>query len=149
MLAFPYRYAHSHGRQRTCSFRDRFSSSSFSLKPSDSISQVNDLSPEAEVTTQHMVKRRKLRATSTWDHFREAQGNEPRTLCGRLLHYCTYCRNPSWSTHISSNARYHLEKNHHIVIEEDSKPRDKRQLAIENAFPERQSNSCRKLEKPK
>ncbi|KAJ0131331.1 hypothetical protein HZ326_25571 [Fusarium oxysporum f. sp. albedinis] len=77
---------------------------------------------------------KELRTTLTWDHFREAQGNEPRTVSGRLLHYCTRCRYPSWSTHISGNARYHLEKAHHILVQEDSKSQDKRQLAIENAF---------------
>ncbi|KAH6981441.1 hypothetical protein EDB80DRAFT_536657, partial [Ilyonectria destructans] len=81
-------------------------------------SQVASTLSEPEASTQHRTKRRKLRATSTWDHFREAQGDEPRTVSGRLLHYCTRCRNPSWSTHISGNARYHLEKAHHILVQE-------------------------------
>ncbi|KAH7204945.1 hypothetical protein AU210_012377 [Fusarium oxysporum f. sp. radicis-cucumerinum] len=109
-------------------------SSSSSVLPSDSASQAASTLSEPEASTQHTTKRRKLRATLTWDHFREAQGDEPRTVSGRLLHYCTRCRNPSWSTHISGNARYHLEKAHHILIQEDSKSQDKRQLAIENAF---------------
>ncbi len=55
-------------------------------------------------------------------------------MSGNLLHYCKRCRNPSWSTHISGNARYHLEKSHHILVRESSNSQDKRQLAIENAF---------------
>ncbi|KAJ6436407.1 putative AC transposase [Purpureocillium lavendulum] len=55
-------------------------------------------------------------------------------MSGNVLHYCKRCRNPSWSTHISGNARYHLEKSHHIVVQESSTSQDKRQLAIENAF---------------
>ncbi|KAG7410316.1 Zinc finger BED domain-containing protein RICESLEEPER 2 [Fusarium oxysporum f. sp. raphani] len=109
-------------------------SSSSSVLPSDSASQAASTLSEPEASTQHTTKRRKLRATLTWDHFREAQGDEPRTVSGRLLHYCTRCRNPSWSTHISGNARYHLEKAHHILVQEDSKSQDKRQLAIKNAF---------------
>jgi hypothetical protein len=102
--------------------------------PSDSVSQAASTLSELETPVHYTVKRRKLRATSTWDHFREAQGNEPRTISGKLLHYCTRCRNPSWSTHISVNARYHLDKTHHILVQEDSKSQDKRQLAIENAL---------------
>lgn len=110
-------------------------SSSSSVLPSDSVSQAASPPPDPEgPSTQHAPKRRKLRATTTWDHFREAQGDEPRTACGRLLHYCTRCHNPSWSTHISSNARYHLEKTHHIIVQEDSKCQHRRQIAIENAF---------------
>lgn len=109
-------------------------SSSSSVLPSDSISQVASTLTEPDASGQRTTKRRKLRATTTWDHFREAQGNEPRIVGGRLLHYCTHCHNPSWSTHISGNARYHLEKTHHILVREDSKSQDRRQLAIENAF---------------
>lgn len=109
-------------------------SSSSSVLPSDSASQVASTLTEPEASTQRTTKRRKLRATTTWDHFREAQGNEPHTVSGRLLHYCMHCRNPSWSTHISGNARYHLEKNHHIFVREDSKSQGRRQVAIENAF---------------
>lgn len=81
-----------------------------------------------------MVKRRKLRAVSTWDHFREAEGDEPHAKGGKILHYCRRCRNPPWSTHISGNARYHLENAHNVVVREDSRSQSKRQLAIENAF---------------
>lgn len=107
---------------------------SSSVLPSDSVSQIASTLTEPDASTQPTTKRRKLRATTTWDHFREAQANEPRTMSGRLLHYCTHCRNPSWSTHISGNARYHLEKTHHILVREDSKSQDRRQLAIDNAF---------------
>ncbi|KAH8654229.1 hypothetical protein BGZ61DRAFT_373922, partial [Ilyonectria robusta] len=110
-------------------------SSSSSVLPSDSASQVASTLSEPEASSaQHTVKRRKLRATSTWDHFREAQGDEPRTISGKLLHYCTRCRNPFWSTYISGNACYHLEKAHYILVREDSKSQNRRQLAIENAF---------------
>ncbi|KAJ6437990.1 putative AC transposase [Purpureocillium lavendulum] len=111
------------------------SSSSSSVLPSDSVSQAATTLSEPEASsTPRTVKRRKLRATSTWDHFREAQGDEPRTAIGNVLHYCKRCRNPSWSTHISGNARYHLEKSHHILVRESSNSQHKRQLAIENAF---------------
>ncbi|KAK2926771.1 hypothetical protein FoTM2_013641, partial [Fusarium oxysporum f. sp. vasinfectum] len=110
-------------------------SSSSSVLPSDSASQFASTLSEPEASsTEHTVKRRKLRAIATWDHFRGAQGDEPRALSGNLLHYCKRCRNPSWSTHISSNARYHLKKAHHIFVREDSSSQNKRQLAIENAF---------------
>ncbi|KAF6514233.1 hypothetical protein HZS61_006489 [Fusarium oxysporum f. sp. conglutinans] len=110
-------------------------SSSSSVLPSDSASQFASTLSEPEASsTEHTVKRRKLRAIATWDHFRGAQGDEPRAISGNLLHYCKRCRNPSWSTHISSNARYHLKKAHHIFVREDSSSQNKRQLAIENAF---------------
>ncbi|KAJ0126326.1 Uncharacterized protein HZ326_30572, partial [Fusarium oxysporum f. sp. albedinis] len=90
-------------------------SSSSSVLPSDSASQFASTLSEPEASsTEHTVKRRKLRAIATWDHFRGAQGDEPRAISGNLLHYCKRCRNPSWSTHISGNARYHLKKAHHI-----------------------------------
>ncbi|KAL3587789.1 hypothetical protein FPOAC2_13688 [Fusarium poae] len=110
-------------------------SSSSSVLPSDSASQFASTLSEPEASsTEHTVKRRKLRAIATWDHFRGAQGDEPRAISGNLLHYCKRCRNPSWSTHISGNARYHLKKAHHIFVREDSSSQNKRQLAIENAF---------------
>ncbi|KAJ6440261.1 putative AC transposase [Purpureocillium lavendulum] len=109
--------------------------SSSSVLPSDSVSQVASTPSDSEApSARRTVKRRKLRATSTWDHFREAEGDEPHAMSGNVLHYCKRCRNPSWSTHISGNARYHLEKSHHIVVQESSTSQDKRQLAIENAF---------------
>ncbi|KAJ0132561.1 hypothetical protein HZ326_24355, partial [Fusarium oxysporum f. sp. albedinis] len=108
-------------------------SSSSSVLPSDSASQFASTLSEPEASsTEHTVKRRKLRAIATWDHFRGAQGDEPRAISGNLLHYCKRCRNPSWSTHISGNARYHLKKAHHIFVREDSSSQNKRQLAIEN-----------------
>lgn len=80
-------------------------SSLYSMLPSDSIWQVaSTLSDPDASLSQHAVKRRKLRATLTWDHFRGAQGDESRIVSGRLLHYCMHRRNLSWSTHISSNA---------------------------------------------
>jgi hypothetical protein len=110
-------------------------SSSSSVLPSDSASQFASTLSEPEASsTEHTVKRRKLRAIATWDHFRGAQGDEPRAISGNLLHYCKRCRNPSWSTYISGNARYHLKKAHHIFVREDSSSQNKRQLAIENAF---------------
>ena len=106
-----------------------------SLLPSDSISQAaSSLSEPDPSPCQHPVKRRKLRAVSTWDHFREAEGDEPYKKAGKVLHYCKRCCNPPWSTHISGNARYHLENAHHVVVREDAGPQSKRQLAIENAF---------------
>jgi hypothetical protein len=90
------------------------------------------------LSIQHIIatsgKRRKLRATSTWDHFREAEGDEPPTKDGNVLHYCKRCGNPTWSTYVSGNARNHLESAHHTFVQEDSRPQKKRQQAIENAF---------------
>ncbi|KAM3446980.1 hypothetical protein NHJ6243_010196, partial [Beauveria neobassiana] len=87
-----------------------------SLLPSDSVSQVDSsLSDPGLSACPHPVKRRKLRAVSTWDHFREAEGDEPHKKAGKALHYCKRCHNPPWSTHISGNARYHLENAHHVV----------------------------------
>ncbi|OAA34473.1 transposase-like protein [Beauveria brongniartii RCEF 3172] len=121
-------------------------SSSSSVLPSDSVSQVASTLSELEASSsQHVVKRRKLRATLTWDHFPGAQGEEPRTISGRLLHYCTLCRNASWSTHISGNARYHLEKAHHILVRGDSKSQTKRQVAIENAFARTTASQLQQL----
>ena len=106
-----------------------------SLLPSDSISQAaSSLSEPGLSPCQHPAKRRKLRAVSTWDHFREAHGDEPHRKAGKVLHYCKRCHNPPWSTHISRNAWYHLENSHRVVVREDSASQSKRQLAIENAF---------------
>ncbi|OAQ57507.1 transposase-like protein [Pochonia chlamydosporia 170] len=100
----------------------------------DSISQAaSTLSDPESASSQPMVKRRKLRAVSTWDHFREAQGDELRTKGGQIR-YCRRCCNPPWSTHISGNARYHLENTHHILVREGPRSQNNRQIAIENAF---------------
>lgn len=104
-----------------------------SLLPSDSISQAASSEPDISPCL-YPAKRRKLRAVSTWDHFREAEGDEPHKKAGKVLHYCKRCRNPSWSTHITGNARYHLENAHQVLVREDSGSQSKRQLAIENAF---------------
>ncbi|KAM3468042.1 hypothetical protein MY5147_008325 [Beauveria neobassiana] len=106
-----------------------------SLLPSDSVSQANSsLSDPGLSPCPHPVKRRKLRAVSTWDHFREAEGDEPHKKAGKVLHYYKRCHNPPWSTHISGNARYHLENAYHVVVREESGSQSKRQLTIENAF---------------
>ncbi|KAK9443882.1 transposase-like protein [Metarhizium brunneum] len=122
-------------------------SSASSLRPSDSISQAPSSLSEPDLSPcQHPVKRRKLRAVSTWDHFREAEGDEPHMKAGKVLHYCKRCRNPPWSTHISGNARYHLENAHHVVVRQDSWPQSKRQLAIENAFARTTAMQARQTE---
>src|SRR5579871_5222502 len=108
-----------------------------SLLPSDSLSQAPHNRPtpsEAETSSSQCVKRRKVRATSTWEHFRESEGDEPHTKDGKVLHYCKRCINPRWSTYVSGNARYHLESEHHIFVQEDSRLQQGRQQAIENAF---------------
>src|SRR6266480_7192211 len=106
--------------RRSSSSQSDATSGPSSLLPSDSFSQALSSRPtpsEAETSSsRHVVKRRKLRATSTWDHFREAEGDEPRTKDGKIIHYCKRCSNPRWSTHVSNNARYHLKSEHHIVI---------------------------------
>ncbi|KAM3468047.1 hypothetical protein MY5147_008330 [Beauveria neobassiana] len=92
-----------------------------SLLPSDSVSQANSsLSDPGLSPCPHPVKRRKLRAVSTWDHFREAEGDEPHKKAGKVLHYYKRCHNPPWSTHISGNARYHLENAYHVVDDCDT-----------------------------
>ncbi|EFZ03287.1 transposase-like protein [Metarhizium robertsii ARSEF 23] len=59
-------------------------SSASSLRPSDSISQAPSSLSEPDLSPcQHPVKRRKLRAVSTWDHFREAEGDEPHMKAGK------------------------------------------------------------------
>ncbi len=63
-----------------------------------------------------------MRATLTWDHFREAEGDEPHIKDGKILHYYKRCSNPRWLTYVSGNARYYLESEHHIFIQEDSRP---------------------------
>lgn len=114
---------------------DAASGTSSSILPSDSISQIADSPSDPGLSPcQHPAKRRKLRAFSTWDHFREAEGDEPHKKAGKILHYCKRWRNPPWSTHISGNARYHLKSAHHVAVREDSGSQLKRQLAIENAF---------------
>src|SRR5579871_4272218 len=79
-----------------------------SLLPSDSLSQAPHSRPtpsEAETPSSphhpRVAKRRKVRATSTWDHFREAEGDEPYKKDGKIIHYCKRCNNPRWSTHVS------------------------------------------------
>lgn len=124
--------------RRSLSLQSDATSGISSLLPSDSFSQALDSRPtpsEAETTSSPRVaKRRKLRATSTWDHFRGAEGDEPRAKDGNILHYCKRCGNPSWSTYVTGNARRHLESEHHIFVQEESRPQKQRQTAIENAF---------------
>lgn len=124
-------------------------SDSSSVMPSDSASQVvGEISDDKSSNLQDIagfVKRRRLKAISTWDHFRQAQGDEPRTRNGKLLHYCKRCVNPTWSTHISGNARYRLETVHHAVVREQSNSATRRQLAIENAFARTASRQLQRL----
>jgi hypothetical protein len=79
-------------------------------------------------------KKRLVRAESTWDYFREPEGDEERYYeKKRRLHYCKQCS--KYSTSISSNARYHLEHTHFIhVIEGPIKADIQRQQAIQVAF---------------
>src|SRR5436190_9852275 len=114
------------GSRRSSSFQSDAASGPSSIQPSDSFSQALDNRPapsEAEASSsQRVIKRRKLRAKSTWDHFREAEGDEPRIKDNKILHYCKRCGNPTWSTHVSINDRKHLESEHDIYIQEDSRP---------------------------
>jgi hypothetical protein len=113
-----------------------------SLAPSDSASQAFSNrtpletpfeAPSESVTT----KRRKLRALSTWEHFREAEGNEQRV--DKWNNIIRYCRRCNYHTPISKNARRHLEKSHQIIVGGESRPNNKRQQAIENAFARQKS----------
>ena len=101
--------------------------------------------PSSESSERYTKKRRLARAESTWDHFREPQGIED---CfdreKRRLHYCTICT--KWSTGVSSNARYHLEKTHHVFINEAPSGNDKkRQQAVNVLFTHLKEKDVRKI----
>jgi hypothetical protein len=77
-----------------------------------------NLSPSTSSYTEPPHKKRRiLKAEHTWEHFRNPVGSEPQyDEKKRRIHFCKRC--PKWSTSISSNARYHLEKAHQIIVTE-------------------------------
>src|SRR5205809_6378435 len=112
-----------------------FSIDSSSPAPSSSISHQDD----TESTTQR--KRRKIRAKSTWEHFRDPKPKEKAVNNqNQRLHYCTRCIQRPWSTASTTNAIQHLQKEHRITSSHlDPKNQDTRLEPIEIAF-RRQGN---------
>jgi ribosomal protein L44E len=113
-----------------------FSNNRSSVGPESSISHQE--SPESEVS---LAKRRKLRATEVWNHFREPQGNEPAfNKQKQRLHYCSRCKSKAWSSGTTKNAKNHLEKEHGIKIDNKGfKNHKARQESLSIAF-QRQAN---------
>lgn len=65
------------------------------------------------------VKRRKIRATTTWEHSRPTTSNEPtHDSSNRKFFYCKYCTRKTWSGSITTNIRRHLSSKHNIAVEE-------------------------------
>ena len=63
----------------------------------------------------------KIKATETWEHAREAEGDEPKLGSnGKKLLYCIYCtKNPPYSTWVTANFRRHLQSGHDILVKKD------------------------------
>jgi hypothetical protein len=62
-----------------------------------------------------------IRAENTWSEFRDPEDDEPvfDDKKGRL-HYCKRCL--KWVNSVFSNARYHLEKEYHMIVIEGPTP---------------------------
>src|SRR5947208_3271011 len=73
--------------------------------------------PESDESS---VKRRKIQATTTWEHSRPSTSNEPTHDCSkRKYFYCKYCTRKTWSGLITTNIRRYLSSKHNIVVEEN------------------------------
>lgn len=111
-----------------------FSTPSTPTTPSlNALSFLNSRPPKPDRAREDIsLKQRKRRAEDVWDHFREPQEDEDkRGRHGQSLMYCKIC-DGRWSTAITTNARGHLAKKHHIYIEvAESKGRKSRQMALD------------------
>ncbi|PVH90615.1 hypothetical protein DM02DRAFT_507587, partial [Periconia macrospinosa] len=64
-------------------------------------------------------KTRKLRASNTWAYSRCPRDKETeRDSSGRKLFYCKFPRCP-FVSHVTTNIRNHLKKNHNLIITEE------------------------------
>ena len=117
-----------------------FSIDSSSPAPSSSISHQDD----TESTTQR--KRRKIRARSTWEHFRDPKPKEKAVNNqNQRLHYCTRCIQRPWSTASTTNVIQHLQKEHSITASHlEPTTRDARLESIKITF-RRQGNLIQHL----
>src|SRR4051812_13873152 len=69
------------------------------------------------LTSNPAIKRRKLRATSTWEYGREPIGNEAaRDSSNRRIFYCKYpgC---NFSSVVTTNIRLHLKTRHKVNMD--------------------------------
>jgi len=94
--------------------------------------------PSSSTTSEPPTKRRMIRAENTWSEFRDPEGDEPVfDDKKRRLHYCKRCL--KWANSVSSNARYHLEKKHHMTVVEGPTPHYKEtQRAIDLSFKDQE-----------
>lgn len=83
-------------------------------------SSVSSLSaPESQ------PKKRKLRTTITWKHFRLPQADEEAHQSNQRLWYCRKCCNPLWRTVLTTSATRHMRNAHGIAIDEEQRPAKK------------------------
>ena len=101
--------------------------------------------PPSSTTSQPPKKKRRIKAENTWNEFRDPEGDEPvYDDRKRRLHYCKRC--PRWANSVSSNARYHLEKEHQMVIVERPTPHYKEtQRAIDLSFKVQEEKEKQKV----
>src|SRR5579871_1094774 len=101
--------------------------------------------PPSSTTSQPPKKKRRIKAENTWNEFRDPEGDEPvYDDRKRRLHYCKRC--PRWANSVSSNARYHLEKEHQMVIVEGPTPHYKEtQRAIDLSFKVQEEKEKQKV----
>lgn len=85
-----------------------------------------------------------IRAENTWNEFRDPEGDEPvYDEKQRRLHYCKRC--PKWANSVFSNARYHLEKKHHMTVVEGPTPHYREtQRAIDLSFKDQEEKEKQK-----
>lgn len=100
--------------------------------------------PPSSTTSEPPTKKRMIRAENTWSEFRDPEGNEPVfDDKKRRLHYCKRC--PKWANSVSSNARYHLERKHHMTVVEGPTPHYKEtQRAINLSFKDQEEKEKQK-----
>ena len=118
-----------------------FSLDRSSPAPSSSISHQDDTE---SIVSQR--KRRKIRATTIWEHFRDPKPKEKavNNQNQRLHYYTRYIQRP-WSTASTTNVIQHLQKEHSITASHlEPTTRDARLESIKITF-RRQGNLIQHL----
>lgn len=100
--------------------------------------------PSSSTTSEPPKKKRMIRAENTWNEFRDPEGDElVYDDKKRRLHYCKRC--PKWANSVTSNARYHLEKKHHMIVVEGPTPHYREtQRAIDLSFKDQEEKEKQK-----
>lgn len=109
---------------------------------------ISSSTPSIQSTPgQPLKKRRRLRAQETWDYFRPAEGPEAIFQNDQRLWYCKRCRDPVFSTTVTTTARRHYLRTHGIDIgQPELAQAQARQRSIEVAFSQAKNKQLARVE---